>query len=54
MGEQAYNELLAKNKKFENFIELSLLKPIFNEVIKKVVYMDEDEKKKLEENSKKF
>lgn len=54
LGEQAYNELLAKNKKFENFIELSLLKPIFNEVIKKVVYMDEDEKKKLEENSKKF
>ena len=51
---QAYFENNNKIIERNDVVELALLKPIMNEVISKIIYMDDEEKKKLEENSNNF
>ena len=56
-GTKKYETIFAKNKAIiekNEVVEFEIIKPILNEVISRVIFMDEDAKKDLEEKSKKI
>ena len=54
---EQYQDIFENNKEIierNDVVELALINPIKNEVISKIICMDDEEKKKLEDNSKKY